>query len=208
MRRTTVGSLIAPSFLVVMLGHVATAHPVSGGGLQDGGRFHGDPGDQASRYRGGGYRRGWYDRRFRSRRGQGGLDHGLFYASLTWYCDTYWWAGAQCYVAYAVYQWNPGASGYEAVPPPIGLVEHTHQRAPRRLFIDSKAGQSNEQQANDPVECSRGAATESRYDPNAAGKPLGREYPAAELSFRRREYLRAERTGLGGGSYSVGRHAK
>jgi hypothetical protein len=193
MRRHISTVLVAAMLLLsATSGDLALANPGGGGGS------HG----------GGGYGHGWYGGGFRGGWGWGGIGYGLFFASLPWYYDTYWWNGAPYYYADDVYyQWDADASEYETVEPPTGLIDQVNKQTPRKLFMYPKAGQSNEQQTKDREECGRWAAAEAGYDPTTrADSPAGNASgeKAADLSAKRSDCLRAQRTCLEGRNYSVG----
>ena len=142
--------------------------------------------------------------------GWGGLGYGLFFATLPWYYDTYWWDGVPYYYADDnYYQWNSDAAQYETVQPPPGLVDQVRTQAPaaRELFIYPKAGQSNEQLARDREECHLWAVKQTGYDPTAAvassGSTTATKAPANPKPEKREEYLRADGACLEGRNYSV-----
>src|SRR5271155_5508622 len=145
-------------------------HGSSGGGGHHGGGYHGRGvygGDNPGGWRrhGGGNGYGWYSGRFYG--GSGGFRYGLLFASIPWYCETYWWGGVPYYYADDnYYQWNDSAGAYETVQPPPGLVDQVQTQVPRReLFIFPEAGQSNEQLARDREDCHRWAVAQVGFDP-------------------------------------------
>jgi hypothetical protein len=222
---------LAASLAVMAAGSfdVAIAHPGGGGGSHGGGGFHGAGGYRGSggfrgggSYRGGGgYRGGYWGRGGYGGWGWGGLGYGLFFASLPWYYDTYWWDGAPYYYADDVYyQWNGDANAYETVQPPAGLTDQVRAQAPvtHELFAYPKAGQSSEQQATDREDCYRWAVAQSGYDPRVATNasmgasalsgatasgPAASKESVDSTAAKRADYLRAEGACLEGRNYSV-----
>lgn len=204
--------IIAASLAVLAVGFSGTAFAHSGGGGGShgggggfhgggfhgggfhGGGFHGG-GYHGGRYGAGGYRHGWYRGGYGG--GWGGLGYGLFFATLPWYYDTYWWGGVPYYYADDVYyEWNNNAGEYESVEPPAGLSDQVQAQQPvaSELFMYPKAGQSTEQQARDREECHRWAAAQVGVDPTAA---------AGTTAAHRTDFLRADRACLEGRNYSV-----
>lgn len=188
-----------------------------GGGGHHGGGYHGlgiyggggYPAGWRGRWRGGGDGYGWYAGGFYG--GSGGLRYGLLFATLPWYCETYWWGGVPYYYADDnYYQWNDGADAYETVEPPLGLVDQLQTQAPatRELFIFPDAGQSNEQLARDREDCHRWAAAQVGFDPRAAaagsaGTAATSSSSADATAAKRADYLRADGACLIGRNYSV-----
>ncbi len=187
-----------------------------GGGYRGGGGFRGGGGW----YGGGGY--GGYRGGYGGRGGYGwrggyggwgwrGLGYGLFFATLPWYYDMYWWDGVPYYYADDnYYQWNNDAGEYETVQPPAGLVDQVQTQAPanRELFVYPKAGQSNEQLARDREDCHRWAVGQSGFDPRvadvgSAGRTATGQSSADSTGAKRADYLRAEGACLIGRNYSV-----
>jgi hypothetical protein len=177
-----------------------------GGGYHGGGGFRGGGGYRGGWHGGGGYRHGWYGGGF-----YGGLGYGLFFATLPWYYDTYWWDGAPYYYADDVYyQWNRDAAEYETVQPPAGLSGQVKAQAPvvTELFMYPKAGQSSEQQARDREECHRWAVGQAGFDPTTAavastGTPAPNTVPTDNTATKRADFLRADGACLEGRNYSV-----
>jgi hypothetical protein len=182
-----------------------------GSGVHGGGGFHGRGGGgyRGGWHGGGGYRRGWYGGGYYG--AWGGLGYGLFFATLPWYYDTYWWDGAPYYYADDVYyQWNRDAAQYETVQPPAGLSDQVKAQAPvvSELFMYPKAGQSSEQQARDREECHRWAVGQAGFDPTtvavaSAGSPTASQLRADSTAVKRADYLRADGACLEGRNYSV-----
>ena len=174
-----------------------------GGGGGHGGGYHGGGGHYGGRYGGryGGWRGGYGYGGF-----YGGWGYGLFFASLPWYYDTYWWAGVPYYYADDVYyQWNGDAAEYQTVEPPVGLVDQVKTQTPavRELFMYPKAGQTTEQQARDRAECHLWAVTEAGFDPTAPPNPSANPSAGSDSASKRTDYLRADRACLEGRNYSV-----
>jgi hypothetical protein len=177
-----------------------------GGGAHGGGGFRGGGGYRGGWHGGGGYRHGWYGGGFYGP--WGGLGYGLFFASLPWYYDTYWWNGAPYYYADDVYyQWNRDAAEYVTVEPPAGLSDEVKALAPvvTELFMYPKAGQSSEQQARDREECHRWAVDQAGFDPTAAAGTTAPNNKASTdmTAAKRADYLRADGACLEGRNYSV-----
>lgn len=224
--------VLAASLALITVGSsdIASAHSGGGGGFHGGGGFRGAGGNRGSGgFRGGGgYRRGSYWGRggygwrggYRGW-GWGGLGYGLFFASLPWYYDTYWWDGAPYYYADDVYyQWNGDANAYETVQPPAGLTEQVQAQAlvSRKLFAYPTAGQSSEQQATDREDCHRWAVAQSGFDPRVAtnasmglsastgattGGTAASQEAVESTAAKRADYLRADEACLEGRNYSV-----
>jgi hypothetical protein len=139
------------------------------------------------------------------------LGYGLFFATLPWYYDTYWWDGVPYYYADDVYyQWNGNAAEYESVQPPAGLAAQVQAQAPmtRELFIYPMTGQTSEQQARDREDCRRWAIAQSGFNPNAAdvgsARTIANSRSSAEsMAQRHTDYLRADGACLKGRNYSV-----
>ncbi len=235
MRNTRKHGIVAASLALIAVGSsgLAFAHSGGGGGHGGGGGGHGGGGfhggGRGGGFYGGGYRGGWhgggggYRGGWRGGGGYGygwyrggfyggwgGLGYGLFFATLPWYYDTYWWDGVPYYYADDnYYQWNNSAAEYETVQPPPGLVDQVQTQAPamRELFIYPKAGQSNEQLARDREDCHRWAVGQSGFDPTATGassaSPPANSEPAGPSTTKRANYLRAEGACLIGRNYSV-----
>jgi hypothetical protein len=192
-------------------------HGGGGGGGHGGGGFHGGGGYRGGGgFRGGGGYRGGYGGRggYGWRGGYGGwggLGYGLFFASLPWYYDTYWWDGAPYYYADDVYyQWNGDANAYETVQPPAGLADQVQAQPPvtRELFIYPKAGQTNEQIARDREDCHRWAVSQSGFNPRvtdvgSAGPTATSPTLGGSTTAKRVDYLRADRACLVAKDYSV-----
>jgi len=157
---------------------------------------------------GGGDGYGWCSGRFYG--GSGGFRYGVLYASIPWYCETYWWGGVPYYYADDnYYQWNDSAGAYETVQPPPGLVDQVQTQEPRReLFIFPAAGQSNEQLARDREDCHRRAVAQVGFDPRvpaagAAGTAATSSSSADSTAVKRMEYLRADGACLMDRNYTV-----
>jgi hypothetical protein len=240
MRNTRKNCIVAASLALIAFGSsgLACAHSGGGGGHggggggghggggggHGGGGFHG--GGRGGGFYGGGYHGGWrgggggYRGGWRGRGGYGygwyrgggwgGLGYGLFFATLPWYYDTYWWDGVPYYYADDnYYQWNNNAAEYETVQPPPGLVDQVQTQAPamRELFIYPKAGQSNEQLARDREDCHRWAVGQSGFDPTAtdasSASPPANTGRVDSTAVKRADYLRADEACLIGRNYSV-----
>lgn len=96
------------------------------------------------------------------------------------------------YANQTYYVWDRRAPGYRVVEEPAGTDAAT--TVPSDLFVYPKAGQSEEQVAQDRYECHRWAVKETGYDPSA-GSPLS--------DAARAEYHRAMSACLEARSYSV-----
>jgi hypothetical protein len=220
MRSQRTHLIVAVSLALMALGTsgFTFAHSVGGGGHGGGGGggFHGGGGYRGGGFHGGGgYRGGYWGRGGYGWRGGyggwgwGGLGYGLFFASLPWYYDTYWWDGVPYYYADDVYyQWNGNANAYETVQPPAGLANQVQVPVPRELFIYPKAGQTNEQIARDREDCHRWAVGQSGFDPRvedvgSVGTTATKPTPAGSTAAKRADYLRADRACLEGRNYSV-----
>jgi hypothetical protein len=137
------------------------------------------------------------------------LGYGLFFATLPWYYDTYWWNGVPYYYTDPnYYQWNSDAAQYETVQPPPGLVDQVRTQAPAapELFVYPKAAQSNAQLARDREDCHRWAAAQSGFNPRvAADTSTGAtiQSPADSTARKRADYRRADGACLEGRNYSV-----
>lgn len=208
-------SLLLAGVHGVAFAHGGGGHGGGGGGGGHGGGSHGGGGHYGGRYGGryGGWRGGYGYGGF-----YGGWGYGLFFASLPWYYDTYWWNGVPYYYADDVYyQWNGDAAEYQTVQPPAGLVDQVKTQTPaaRELFMYPKAGQTTEQQAHDRAECHLWAVTEAGFDPtsppNPSANPSANPLPNAsanastssDSASKRTDYLRADRACLEGRNYSV-----
>ena len=219
MRTQRMHLIVAASLAAIatVFSGAALAHSGGGGGHGGGGGFHGGGGYRSGGgYRGGwhggygGYGHGWYRGGYYGGWGWG-LGYGLFFASLPWYYDTYWWDGVPYYYADDVYyRWNGDAGEYETVQPPAGLSDQVKAQAPvvSELFMYPKAGQSSEQQARDREDCHRWAVAQSGFDPTlVASAPTSpatpNTTPADSTTTKRADYLRADAACLEGRNYSV-----
>jgi hypothetical protein len=225
MRRKQMHWIVAASLAAIAVGSsgLACAHSGGGGGgghgSSRGGGHHGrgyhgrgvDGGGNPGggwRWHGGDDGQGWYSGRFYG--GSGGFRYGLLFASIPWYCETYWWAGVPYYYADDnYYQWNDSAGAYETVQPPPELVDQVQTQEPRReLFIFPAAGQSNEQLARDREDCHRWAVAQVGFDPRvpaagAAGTAATSSSSADSTVAKRMEYLRADGACLMDRNYTV-----
>jgi len=114
--------------------------------------------------------------------------------------STIWVDSSPYYYAGGVYYaWRPSVSGYVVVPAPnerkiVGQADQSEE-----LFIYPRAGQNEEQQANDRYECHRWAVSQTGFDPTlpAGGVALGVH------ADRFSGYQRAMKACLDGRDYSV-----
>jgi hypothetical protein len=137
--------------------------------------------------------------------GWGGLGLGLYFASLPYYYQTYWWGGVPYYYAdNTYYRWNAGVGQYETVAPPAEFQNQPGGGAAvgaagggtsGELIAYPKNGQSQEQQSKDKYECHRWAAGQTGFDPSQGS--------AAGPVSRRSDYQRAQAACLEGRGYSV-----
>ena len=131
--------------------------------------------------------------------GWGGLGLGLYFASLPYYYQTYWWGGVPYYYAdYTYYRWNAGVGQYETVAPPADAQNQagaSGASGSTDLIAYPKNGQSQEQQGKDKYECHHWAAGQTGYDPTQGA--------AAGPAVRRSDYMRAQAACLEGRGYSV-----
>jgi hypothetical protein len=172
-------------------GHFSGGH---GGGFR-GGHFGGFHGGYHGGYRGGFGSRGggfWGPWGW----GWGGLGLGLYFASLPYAYQTYWWGGVPYYYSdYTYYRWNGGVGQYETVAPPAEAQNQAGTSGTTDLFAYPKNGQTQEQQGKDKYECHHWAAGQTGYDPSQGA--------AAGPVTRRSDYMRAQAACLEGRGYSV-----
>jgi hypothetical protein len=201
------GALLFAGSAPVYAQHAGGFH--GGGGGFHGGGFHGG-GFRGGHFGGfhGGFRGGFG---FRGAGfwgpwgwGLGGLGLGLYFASLPYYYQTYWWGGVPYYYAdNTYYRWNGGVGQYETVAPPADAqnqgggpgVAPGGPASSSELIAYPKNGQSQEQQGKDKYECHHWAAGQTGFDPSqgAGAGPVS----------RRGDYLRAQAACLEGRGYSV-----
>jgi len=155
----------------------------------------------AGAWRGGGWRGGgggWWHGRW-----WGGYGLGLFFATLPWYYETYWWGGVPYYYAdYNFYRWNDAVDQYEVVAPPTEDAEGSAPAAAAgggEPFVYPRLGQPDEQQRRDRYDCYRWAADQTGFDPtHASGGPNAQGGPDQAGAYRR-----AESACLEGRGYTV-----
>ena len=157
-------------------------------------------GSGVGNWRGGGYRGGggWWHGRW-----WGGYGLGLYFATLPWYYETFWWGGVPYYYADEnFYRWNDAVAQYQVVAPP---AEDADGAAPAAAagggepFVYPRLGQPEEQQRRDRYDCYRWAADQTGFDPtHAGGGPNAQGGPDQAGAYRR-----AESACLEGRGYTV-----
>jgi hypothetical protein len=185
----------------------------AGGGGRAGGGAHAVAGGHYGGYRGGGYGgyrggygyggwRGGYGGWGWGGWGWGGLGLGLYFASLPFYYDTYYWGGVPYYYADNTYYiYDPNQKQYETVAPPQGVQDEASAAnggtagAPPDIIAYPKNGQSADQQAKDKFECHQWAAGQTGFDPTQGS--------SAAPANKRNDYMRAQAACLEGRGYSV-----
>jgi hypothetical protein len=192
-------------------GHAGGAHAAAGGHYAGGyggrgGAYGGYRGGGYGGYRGGygyggwhgGYGYGWRGGWGCCGWGWGGLGLGLYFASLPFYYDTYYWGGVPYYYADNTYYiYDPNQKQYETVAPPQGVQDQAATgggAAPADLIAYPKNGQSADQQAKDKFECHEWAAGQTGFDPTQGSAAPGN---------KRNDYMRAQAACLDGRGYSV-----
>ena len=141
--------------------------------------------------------------------GWGGLGLGLYFASLPYYYQTYYWGGVPYYYSdYTYYRWDPAMSQYQTVAPPAEAYQNGGSvpggvpggapgstASSSELIAYPKNGQSQEQQNKDKYECHHWAAGQTGFDPSQGA--------GAAPAVRRNDYLRAQAACLDARGYSV-----
>ncbi len=131
---------------------------------------------------------------------------GLFIPGTAIRLLTVWFGGVPYYYANdTYYMWSAQDSGYEVVDTPGDAVNAAPDAAPpppppsTQLFIYPRNGQSADQQAKDKYECHAWAATQSGFDPTAAGGNVSPD----QFATKNADYNRAISACLQGRGYSV-----
>jgi hypothetical protein len=131
---------------------------------------------------------------------------GLFIPVLPYGYSTVWFGGVPYYYANdTYYMWSAQDNGYEVVDTPSDAVNAAPDAAPppppasTQLFVYPRNGQSADQQAKDKYECHAWAATQSGFDPTAAGGNV----PPDQFAAKNADYNRAMTACLQGRGYSV-----
>jgi hypothetical protein len=123
----------------------------------------------------------------------------VFVPVLPAFYTTVWVGGLPYYYANDTYYVWRQDRGYEVVDPPDQQAASTEPPQSDNVFIYPNNGQSEDQQARDRYECHRWAASETGFDPTAAG---GGEPPQDEAG-KRVDYNRAMGACLEGRGYTV-----
>ncbi len=188
-------------------GHGAYAHYYRGGAPGGSGyrpRASAIPGGaRGGYYRGPGYGHGgyggyggWWHGRY-----WGGIGLGLYFATLPWYYETFWWGGVPYYYADdSFYRWNDTVAQYETVAAPAEDADGAGPAAAAgELYVYPRQHQSDEQQKRDRYDCHRWASGQTGFDPTRASGGVGAEAAPAQAGA----YRRAESACLEGRGYTV-----